>query len=157
MSRLRYVGVALVAGTVGGIFANSSRPAEFIYDNMLIHATVVHAAHQYAVKKLLYLGSSCIYPRMAPQPMKEEHLLTGLLEELPKRNPSLDANQVDDVVLGVVSPVADQGGDVDDRRQQQRVAEHALALEARQHPAMDRHSPRPTGDGDSAQWSLFPG
>ena len=72
--------VYLVAGTVGGIFANSSRPAEFIYDNMLIHATVVHAAHQYAVKKLLYLGSSCIYPRMAPQPMKEEHLLTGLLE-----------------------------------------------------------------------------
>ena len=72
--------VFLVAGTVGGIFANSTRPAEFIYDNMLIHATVVHAAHQYGVRKLLYLGSSCIYPRMAPQPMKEEHLLTGLLE-----------------------------------------------------------------------------
>ena len=72
--------VYLAAGTVGGIFANSSRPAEFIYDNMLIHATVVDAAHQYGVKKLLYLGSSCIYPRMAPQPMKEEHLLTGLLE-----------------------------------------------------------------------------
>lgn len=72
--------VYLAAGTVGGIFANSSRPAEFIYDNMLIHATVVHAAHQYGVKKLLYLGSSCIYPRLAPQPMKEEHLLTGLLE-----------------------------------------------------------------------------
>src|SRR3954467_13619261 len=72
--------VFLVAGTVGGIFANSTRPAEFIYDNMLIHATVVHAAHQYRVRKLLYLGSSCIYPRLAPQPMKEEHLLTGLLE-----------------------------------------------------------------------------
>ena len=72
--------VYLVAGTVGGILANSSRPAEFIYDNMLIHATVVHAAHQYSVKKLLYLGSSCIYPRLAPQPMREEHLLTGLLE-----------------------------------------------------------------------------
>jgi len=72
--------VYLAAGTVGGIFANSSRPAEFIYDNMLIHATVVHAAHLYGVKKLLYLGSSCIYPRMAPQPMKEEDLLTGLLE-----------------------------------------------------------------------------
>src|SRR4051794_31298654 len=72
--------VFLVAGTVGGILANSTRPAEFIYDNMLIHATVVHAAHQYGVRKLLYLGSSCIYPRMAPQPMKEEHLLTGLLE-----------------------------------------------------------------------------
>ena len=55
--------VFLVAGTVGGILANSTRPAEFIYDNMLIHATVVHAAHLYGVKKLLYLGSSCIYPR----------------------------------------------------------------------------------------------
>jgi GDP-L-fucose synthase len=72
--------VYLAAGTVGGIMANSTRPAEFIYDNMLIHATVVHAAHQYGVKKLLYLGSSCIYPRDAPQPMKEEHLLTGTLE-----------------------------------------------------------------------------
>src|SRR3954468_22973683 len=72
--------VYLVAGTIGGIFANSTRPAEFIYDNMLIHATVVHAAHQFGVRKLLYLGSSCIYPRLAPQPMKEEHLLTGLLE-----------------------------------------------------------------------------
>src|SRR3954467_5732653 len=72
--------VFLVAGTVGGIFANSTRPAEFIYDNMLIHATVVHAAHQYRVRKLLYLGSSCIYPRLAPQPMKEEHLPTGRLE-----------------------------------------------------------------------------
>jgi len=72
--------VFLVAGTVGGIFANASRPAEFIYDNMMIHATVVHAAHRYGVKKLLYLGSSCIYPREAPQPMKEEYLLTGPLE-----------------------------------------------------------------------------
>lgn len=72
--------VYLVAGTVGGIMANATRPAEFIYDNMLIHATVVHAAHQYGAKKLLYLGSSCIYPRESPQPMKEEHLLTGLLE-----------------------------------------------------------------------------
>ncbi|MDP9323680.1 MAG: GDP-L-fucose synthase, partial [Acidobacteriota bacterium] len=57
-----------------------TRPAEFLYDNMMIHATVVHAAHLFKVKRLLYLGSSCIYPRMAPQPMKEEHLLTGLLE-----------------------------------------------------------------------------
>ena len=72
--------VYLVAGTVGGIIANSTRPAEFIYDNMMIHATVVHAAHQFGVKKLLYLGSSCIYPRNAPQPMREEHLLTGELE-----------------------------------------------------------------------------
>jgi GDP-L-fucose synthase len=72
--------VYLVAGTVGGILANSTRPAEFIYDNMLIHATVVHAAHLYRVKKLLYLGSSCIYPRGCEQPMREEHLLTGMLE-----------------------------------------------------------------------------
>jgi GDP-L-fucose synthase len=72
--------VYLVAGTVGGILANSTRPAEFIYDNMLIHATVVHAAHLYGVKKLLYLGSSCIYPRDCPQPMREEHLLGGQLE-----------------------------------------------------------------------------
>ncbi len=72
--------VFLVAGTVGGIMANSSRPAEFIYDNMLIHATVVHAAHVYGVRKLLYLGSSCIYPRECPQPIKEEYLLTGRLE-----------------------------------------------------------------------------
>ncbi len=72
--------VYLVAGTVGGILANSTRPAEFIYDNMLIHATVVHAAHQYGVKKLLYLGSSCIYPRECAQPMTEDQLLTGALE-----------------------------------------------------------------------------
>jgi GDP-L-fucose synthase len=72
--------VFLVAGTVGGIMANSTRPAEFIYDNLMIHATVVHAAYVYGVKKLLYLGSSCIYPRQAPQPMTEEALLTGPLE-----------------------------------------------------------------------------
>lgn len=72
--------VYLVAGTVGGILANSTRPAEFIYDNMLIHATVVHAAHVYGATKLLYLGSSCIYPRECRQPMPEEQLLTGPLE-----------------------------------------------------------------------------
>ena len=72
--------VFLVAGTVGGIMANSTRPAEFIYDNMMIHATVVHASHVFEVKKLLYLGSSCIYPRACPQPMREEHLLTSALE-----------------------------------------------------------------------------
>jgi GDP-L-fucose synthase len=72
--------VFLVAGTVGGIWANSTRPAEFIYDNMMIHATVVHAAHLYGVTRLLYLGSSCIYPRECPQPMREEHLLSGYLE-----------------------------------------------------------------------------
>ena len=72
--------VFLVAGTVGGILANSTRPAEFIYDNMMIHATVVHAAHIFGVKKLLYLGSSCIYPREGPQPMTEAQLLTAPLE-----------------------------------------------------------------------------
>ena len=72
--------VFLVAGTVGGILANSTRPAEFLYDNLMIHATVVHAAHLFPVRRLLYLGSSCIYPRDCPQPMREEHLLTGALE-----------------------------------------------------------------------------
>lgn len=72
--------VFLVAGTVGGILANSTRPAEFIYDNMMIHATVVHAAHVFGVKKLLYLGSSCIYPRECSQPMTEAALLTAPLE-----------------------------------------------------------------------------
>jgi GDP-L-fucose synthase len=72
--------VLLVAGTVGGILANSTRPAEFIYDNLMIHATVVHAAHRFPVRRLLYLGSSCIYPREAEQPMAEEALLAGKLE-----------------------------------------------------------------------------
>ncbi len=72
--------VFLVAGTVGGIMANSTRPAEFIYDNLMIHGTVVHAAHEYAATKLLYLGSSCIYPRQATQPITEDQLLTGPLE-----------------------------------------------------------------------------
>ena len=72
--------VFLVAGTVGGIMANSTRPAEFIYDNMMIHATVVHASHLYGAQKLLYLGSSCIYPRDCPQPMTEDMLLSGPLE-----------------------------------------------------------------------------
>lgn len=72
--------VFLVAGTVGGILANTTRPAEFIYDNLMIHATVVHASHLFSVRKLLYLGSSCIYPRLASQPIAEEELLTGPLE-----------------------------------------------------------------------------
>lgn len=72
--------VYLAAGTVGGILANSTRPAEFLYDNMLIHATVVHASYLTGVKKLLYLGSSCIYPRLAQQPISEDALLTGELE-----------------------------------------------------------------------------
>jgi GDP-L-fucose synthase len=72
--------VFLVAGTVGGILANSTRPAEFLYDNMMIHATVVDASHLFDVTKLLYLGSSCIYPRLAHQPITETELLTGALE-----------------------------------------------------------------------------
>ncbi len=72
--------VYLVAGTVGGIYANSTRPAEFLYDNLMIHGTVVHAAHMVGTKKLLYLGSSCIYPREAQQPITEDQLLTGPLE-----------------------------------------------------------------------------
>jgi GDP-L-fucose synthase len=69
-----------VAGTVGGIHANTSRPAEFLYDNLMIHGTVVQAAHRIGVEKLLYLGSSCIYPRLAEQPITEEALLSGALE-----------------------------------------------------------------------------
>ncbi len=72
--------VYLVAGTVGGIMANSTRPAEFLYDNMMIHATVVEASRRTDVTKLLYLGSSCIYPRNATQPITEDELLTGTLE-----------------------------------------------------------------------------
>lgn len=68
------------AGTVGGILANSTRPAEFLYDNLLMHANVIEAARRHGVRRLLYLGSSCIYPRDCPQPMKEEYLLTGTLE-----------------------------------------------------------------------------
>jgi GDP-L-fucose synthase len=72
--------VFLAAALVGGIGANSSYPAEFIYKNMMIGFNVVHAAYKHNVKKLLNLGSSCIYPKMAPQPLKEEYLLTGKLE-----------------------------------------------------------------------------
>tara|TARA_B100000745_G_scaffold189426_1_gene124404 strand:+ start:1868 stop:2818 length:951 start_codon:yes stop_codon:yes gene_type:complete len=78
VERPRYV--FLVAGTVGGIHANTSRPAEFLYDNLMIHGTVVQAAHRIGVEKLLYLGSSCIYPRLAEQPIMEEALLSGALE-----------------------------------------------------------------------------
>jgi GDP-L-fucose synthase len=72
--------VFLVAGTVGGIHANNTRPAEFLYDNMMIHGTVVESSRQFGVTKLLYLGSSCIYPRLATQPITESELLTGPLE-----------------------------------------------------------------------------
>jgi GDP-L-fucose synthase len=73
--------VVHVAGLVGGILANSTRQADFLYDNMMMHGTVLRSAHDHAVAKLLYLGSSCIYPRDCPQPIKEEYLLTGPLEE----------------------------------------------------------------------------
>ena len=72
--------VFLAAAKVGGIMANSTRPAEFIYDNMMIEVNIINAAYQSGVKKLLFLGSTCIYPKLAPQPLKEEYLLTGELE-----------------------------------------------------------------------------
>ena len=73
--------VILAAAKVGGILANSTYPAQFLYDNLMIAANVINAAHEQGVRKLLNLGSSCIYPRMAPQPLREEALLTGPLEE----------------------------------------------------------------------------
>ena len=73
--------VFLAAAKVGGIHANNTYPADFIYDNLMIQNNVIKAAHDFKVKKLLFLGSTCIYPKMAPQPIKEEYLLTGALEE----------------------------------------------------------------------------
>ncbi|MFC1772750.1 GDP-L-fucose synthase family protein [Pseudomonadota bacterium] len=72
--------VILAAARVGGILANDTYPAEFIYDNLMMEANIIDAAYRYKVKKLLALGSTCIYPKMAPQPLKEEYLLTGPLE-----------------------------------------------------------------------------
>ncbi|MEN0048518.1 MAG: GDP-L-fucose synthase, partial [Bacteroidota bacterium] len=72
--------VFLAAAKVGGILANNTYRGEFIYDNLMMECNVVHAAHQFGVKKLMFLGSSCIYPKMAAQPMTEDALLTGLLE-----------------------------------------------------------------------------
>lgn len=72
--------VFLAAARVGGIYANSTYPAEFIYQNLTIQSNVIHAAHLYGTQKLLFLGSSCIYPKLAIQPIKEESLLTGPLE-----------------------------------------------------------------------------
>ena len=73
--------VVLAAAKVGGINANNTKPADFIYQNMQIQNNVIKCAHDHKVKKLLFLGSTCIYPRMAPQPIKEESLLTGSLEK----------------------------------------------------------------------------
>jgi len=72
--------VFLAAAKVGGIHANNAYPAEFIHDNLVIETNVIHSAWRHGVKKLCFLGSSCIYPKHAPQPMREEHLLTGELE-----------------------------------------------------------------------------
>ena len=72
--------VFLAAAKVGGIHANNTFRAEFLYDNLMIEANIIHAAHLHGVKKLMFLGSSCIYPKLAPQPLKEEYLLTGPLE-----------------------------------------------------------------------------
>jgi len=72
--------VFVAAATVGGILANDSRPADFLYDNMMIEANIIEAAHRLGVRKLLLLGSSCIYPRLSPQPLAEDSLLTGPLE-----------------------------------------------------------------------------
>lgn len=72
--------VYLAAAKVGGIYANNTYPAEFIYDNLMVQSNVIHQAFQSGVKKLLFLGSSCIYPKLAPQPMREDLLLTGKLE-----------------------------------------------------------------------------
>jgi len=78
--QVRPTQVMVAAAKVGGIWANHTRPAEFLYDNLMIEANLIHGAYEAGVKKLLFLGSSCIYPRLAPQPIREEHLLTGPLE-----------------------------------------------------------------------------
>ena len=80
MSKTKPQAVFLAAAVVGGIHANDTRPAEFLTDNLLIQSNVIATAHKIGVEKLMFLGSSCIYPRLAPQPMSEDALLTGLLE-----------------------------------------------------------------------------
>lgn len=80
MAKTRPDVVVLAAATVGGILANDSRPVDFLYENLMIESNIINAARINGVSKLLFLGSSCIYPRLAPQPMREEALLTGPLE-----------------------------------------------------------------------------
>lgn len=80
MKKARPDAVFIAAARVGGIYANDTRPAEFLYDNLMIEANLVEASHRAGVEKLLFLGSSCIYPKLAPQPISEEALLTGPLE-----------------------------------------------------------------------------
>lgn len=79
-SRVKPAYVFVAAAKVGGIHANNAYPAEFIYDNLVLECNVIDAAYRAGVKQLLFLGSSCIYPKLCPQPMKEEYLLTGALE-----------------------------------------------------------------------------
>lgn len=80
MARLKPDAVVIAAAKVGGILANSTYPAQFLYENLMIEANLIHAAHEAGVNRLLFLGSSCIYPKEAPQPIREEALLTGPLE-----------------------------------------------------------------------------
>ena len=80
MARARPHAIVLAAARVGGIVANDTQPADFIYENLMIEANVIHAAWKNGVEKLLFLGSTCIYPRLAPQPLNEDALLTGQLE-----------------------------------------------------------------------------
>jgi len=80
MEQARPEVVVLAAAKVGGILANDSYPADFLYENLMIEANIIHAAHLASVEKLLFLGSSCIYPKLAPQPIPESALLTGALE-----------------------------------------------------------------------------
>lgn len=80
LSEERVDQVYLAAAKVGGIHANNTYPAEFLYENLMIQANIIHAAHMAGVQQLLFLGSSCIYPKLAPQPMREDALLTGTLE-----------------------------------------------------------------------------
>lgn len=81
MKEKRPDAVFLAAAKVGGILANQSYPADFLYENIVLEANLIHAAHKFGVEKMLFLGSSCIYPKFATQPIKEEALLTGTLEE----------------------------------------------------------------------------
>ena len=80
MAATRPDAIVLAAAKVGGIQANSTRPVDFLYDNLMIEANIIHAAHEADVERLLFLGSSCIYPKLAPQPIAEDSLLTGPLE-----------------------------------------------------------------------------
>ncbi len=80
IARVKPQAVFLAAAKVGGILANDTRPAEFLYDNLMIEANAIHASYQAGVEKLVFLGSTCIYPKMAPQPISEDSLLTGPLE-----------------------------------------------------------------------------